>query len=368
MVDVIVCGHLCLDLIPLMDNLPAIALSTPGRLYEIGEMNLTTGGAVSNTGLALHRLGTDVRLMSTVGNDLFGDMILSFIGRNGSQLIQSIRRKPASSAYTIILSPSRMDRTLVQYAGTNATFTSDDIDYDVVAQAKIFHLGYPPLLPKLVEGNGIELERLYRRVKATGIVTSLDTSFPDPNGLSGQVDWLQLFARVLPLVDIFVPSIEEIVYMLRRADFERWHSNVNENITMRYLDELADEIFAMGNCAIVGFKLGAAGIYLRTGGIDRIGQLNGLSIKSAANANQRLWHPAFEVNANGTTGAGDAAYAGLMAALIRGMDVKAAMRWSCAVGACSVEAAHASSIPTWDVIAKRLESGWRFNDSTLRHD
>ena len=70
--EIIVSGHLCMDLIPEMAHVPLDELATPGRIFAVGPLVMSTGGAVSNTGMDLHRLGIDVRLMASVGGDPLG--------------------------------------------------------------------------------------------------------------------------------------------------------------------------------------------------------------------------------------------------------------------------------------------------------
>ncbi len=78
------------------------------------------------------------------------------------------------------------------------------------------------------------------------------------------------------------------------------------------------------------------------------------------------YHPAFAVNVAGTTGAGDAAYAGFLLAMIRGLPPSESLRWACAVGACCVEAVDAiSGIQSWNAIQVRLESGWKSLEKRL---
>ena len=48
------------------------------------------------------------------------------------------------------------------------------------------------------------------------MTTSLDMALPDPSSVAGQADWGTILKATLPYVDIFLPSIEEILYMLRR--------------------------------------------------------------------------------------------------------------------------------------------------------
>jgi sugar/nucleoside kinase (ribokinase family) len=65
-VDIVVAGHVCLDLIPRFRPPPAASLAdvmAPGKLVNVDEAAVSTGGAVSNTGLALIRLGAKTLLM-----------------------------------------------------------------------------------------------------------------------------------------------------------------------------------------------------------------------------------------------------------------------------------------------------------------
>ena len=340
-VEIVVAGHLCLDLLPEMAHVRLSDLTSPGQLFETGPMRFSTGGAVSNTGVALHRLGVDVRLMSTVGDDLIGRMIVAFLEGRDPLLAQHITtREGVPSSYTIVLSPEKVDRIFLHCTGTNAVFTSADIDYELVGHSKIFHLGYPPLLPGLITDEGTALALLFQRAKAGGTLTSLDMTLPDPNGASGQVNWRILLERTLPHVDIFIPSIEEALFMLRRDDYDRWHGQILDQLSLGYLDTFADEILHIGSTAIVGFKLGEQGIYLRTSTTERFQQFTTLPIKLSEWANQRIWHPAFVVDVVGTTGAGDSAYAGFLSAMLKGLSAQDAARWSCAVGAHNVKQCH----------------------------
>ena len=59
---------------------------------------------------------------------------------------------------------------------------ADDLDYGAIAKADMFHFGYPPLMRRIFEQDGRELQRLFRRVKETGATTSLDMAQPDSHG------------------------------------------------------------------------------------------------------------------------------------------------------------------------------------------
>lgn len=61
-------GHACLDMIP---GMISNQLPSPGTLVKTGPATIVPGGRVSNSGLALHRLGVGTRLVAQVGHDLF---------------------------------------------------------------------------------------------------------------------------------------------------------------------------------------------------------------------------------------------------------------------------------------------------------
>ncbi|MEL7235549.1 MAG: PfkB family carbohydrate kinase, partial [Chloroflexota bacterium] len=294
MVDIIVAGHICLDLLPGMDGVPLAALSNTGMLYEVDALDISTGGAVANAGVALHILGTDAGLMGKVGDDLIGRVIIATLKDRDEQLASLVKVQPGSaSSYTIALSPENADRIFLHCPGTNDTFGIDDIDFERVEDAKIFYLGYPPLLPRMHADGGDELAEIFRRVKAGGTVTALDTAQPDPHKASGQADWRSILEKTLPHVDIFVPSLEEIMFMLRRDDFDRWGGDVLDKIDADYLRILADELLSMG-VAVTGFKLSRYGFYLRvTSSAQKWRRMTLLDLPVDAWIGAEAYHPVF---------------------------------------------------------------------------
>lgn len=351
--DVVVSGHLCVDLLPRMSHIAPNALTDAGRLYEVGPMDVSTGGAVSNTGLALHRLGVRVALMSGVGDDLLGQVILGFLNDRSPELSRHIRvRKGESSSYTIVLSPENIDRVFLHCTGTNQTFSSHDIDFNVLTKARIFHLGYPPLLPRLFEQDGEELVRIYHTAHDTGVITSLDLSLPDRQAPSGQANWKGILQRTLPLVDVFVPSLDEITFMLNGVA-------ISEQGGLADLRRLANKLLDLSDAGIVGVKLSEKGVYLRAGSERAVRRLHERGIGLGIVAHTETYHPAFAVEVKGTTGAGDSAYAALLAALLRPLSLAECARWMCAVGAHNVEASDATSgIRSWEETDARMARGW----------
>ncbi len=360
MAEIIAGGHLCLDLLPRMSNVPLEGVASPGKLFEIDPLDMATGGSVSNTGLALQRLGADVGLMGTVGDDLLGRVIIAMLKDRDPALSEMVRVvEGAASSYSVLLSPGNSDRIVLHCTGTNATFDAADIDFDKFANAKIFHLGYPPILPKLIDNDGDQLTEVYRRAKATGVVTSMDMALPDPNSYAGNVNWPLILEKTLPFVDVFIPSIEEIVFMVRRADYDTWNGDVMPNIDKAYVDALANDLLALGT-AVVGVKLGEMGMTLRTtANADRLSALGKLPVDLDAWRDVDLYHPAFTVEVAGTTGAGDAAYAGFLMSLLRGLSPHEALQMAGAAGAYNIESVDATSgMRPWDETRARVQAGW----------
>lgn len=364
--DAVVAGHICLDVIP---DLSAVAgasfsqLFQPGRLVEVGPVLFSTGGPVANTGLAMQRLGMAVQLMGKVGDDLYGAAVRDLISAVDPSLADGMIVDATShTSYTIVVNPPEVDRIFLHYSGANSTFRADDVRYDLVAQSRAFHFGYPPIMASMYEAGGRELVEIFRRAKATGVTTSLDMSLPDPTSASGRADWRGILVSLLPSVDVFQPSAEEILFMLHRNRWEELRAaggDALDGFTPSLLHRLSDELLAMG-ARVVVIKLGHRGLYLRTGGQKLVAAMGrGGPAEPTAWADVELWAPAFRANEVGTTGSGDAAISGFLAALLRGLSAVDAAIMATAVGACNVEAADAlSGIRPWEATQERVAAGW----------
>jgi sugar/nucleoside kinase (ribokinase family) len=367
MIEAIVAGHLCLDIIPqFVTDLGSdlAAYLAPGRLTEVGLATFSTGGPVSNAGINLHRLGIRTRLMGKVGDDLLGQAIINIVSSYSPDLAQGMVVVPGeASSYTLVIDPPGVDRLFLHYPGTNHTFSVEDIRYDLLAEARLFHFGYPPLMTRMYADGGHELAEMCQRAKETGVMTSLDLAMPDPAGPSGQADWQLILDRTLPYVDLFLPSVEELLFMLRRDRFDQLTAqvgaaNVLGTLAAEEIISLADEALAMG-AKVVLLKMGTRGLYLRTAPtLTELGR--GAPTDLAAWANRQLWAPCFQPDVVvSTVGTGDAAIAGFLAAVLRDISSPLALNIAVATGACCVEVAGAlGGIKDWEETLARIEAGW----------
>jgi len=365
---VVVAGNIVLDIIPRLGprGRGMKALFVPGRAALVGPATMALGGAVVNTGLALHRLGLPVRLLGKIGDDLFGRAVLERLREYGPALVDTvIVAQGAHSSYTVVINPPGEDRFFLHYPGANDAFGADEVSDEALAGAGLFHFGYPPAMRRMYADGGRELEALYRRVKARGLATSLDMALPDPESDAGRVAWLPLLARVLPCVDLFLPSLAETLFALDRGRFERMERGGGpaEAIVQAdgaLLGELAERLLELG-VAVVGLKLGDQGLYVRTTkAAGRLSPLESAGLQEPGGWRGReLLAPCFQVDVAGTTGAGDCTIAGFLAGLLGGCSLEAAMTAAVAVGACSVERADATRhMPTWAAVQARVRSGW----------
>jgi sugar/nucleoside kinase (ribokinase family) len=373
---IVVAGHTCIDVIPTLpaglENLASVL--APGQMLNVGPMVISTGGSVSNTGLALYRLGTPVRLVGKLGDDVIGRITMDMFRHHNPSLAEYlVVSKGEESSYTAILSAPGVNRTFMHYSGPNDTFCTADIPDSALKGATMFHFGYPSLMRKMYEDGGQELAKLMHHAKEHNLVTSLDVSLPDPATESGKADWREILTRTLPFTDIFLPNVEETLYMLDREQYECAKSRADEEAwaDADTLDKLALELLGMG-AVIIGIKLGADGLFLRTTkDRDRLSQLTTrLPVKKSDWANRQLVAPTFQVNLVGTTGAGDCAVAGFLTGLFHGLSAESTLISAVAVGASNVEAMDAiSGVPTWDTVQKRIRNGWVRLDTKLpMHD
>lgn len=358
--EIIVAGHVCLDLIPEFPADTNSNLTKPGKLLTIGPAHYSTGGVVSNVGIALHKLGLTPRLIGKVGNDLFGRTIIEYFQSFAAVLPQNIIvSSEDSTSYTIVVNPPGRDRTFWHHPGCNDSFGVDDIDMRKLHGAHLFHFGYPPIMKRLYTNDGAELVALFRKVKKAGLITSLDMASVDPNSPAGKVNWNKILDDLLPFVDIFLPSLDEILFMTDPHFFQRISQPATEPTTIlneTLLQNISGNLIRRG-AAIVGLKLGSDGFYLRTASDSR--RLALLTQNASDWTRRELLSPCFQVKERGTTGSGDCTIAGFLAGFIKGLSPEQTVNSAVGAGACNVEALDATSgIPDWNTLQDRINSGW----------
>lgn len=366
LLDVVVAGHICLDIIPGFERRGkeiAGEIFVPGKLVNIGEASIATGGVVSNTALSLLKLGTKVGFICKVGDDLFGDAIIRHIG-NYTDDISGIKKvRGQNSSYSIVIAPPGVDRIIFHNPGTNNTFGFEDINFELVRNSKIFHLGYPPLLKRLYSNGGRELVRIFEKAKSTGATTSLDMSLPDPLSESGQVDWESILAQLMSYVDIFLPSIEEAIFMVNRDRYDMLKRESDKGplidmFTAEDLNETSEKLLKFG-AKILVLKCSHRGTYIRTGNRKVLGNIVFERPDNLDNwAGRELWAPSYHVKQIASAvGSGDCSIAGFLVAFLKGESIEVTIKCANAGGAHNLRAMDSvSGIGTWDEIKSMVKN------------
>jgi sugar/nucleoside kinase (ribokinase family) len=339
-VDAVVAGHICLDIIP---SLPGEVQIEPGKLVEAGPVAMSSGGAVSNTGLALAKLGLGTRLLGKVGDDLFGRAILGRLGPLGADMLVS---PGEATSYTMVINLSGRDRSFLHAPGCNNSFSARDVPDRLLAETRHFHFGYPTLMAGMFRNDGEEMVSLFRRAKSHGATTSLDVSLPDLDSAAGQCDWKQILQRTLPYVDLFVPNSQELHFMLDRPGYLRG--------APLQIKALAGEAIRLG-AHVVGVKAGSDGLFIYAA--DRFAA-PGRALPETWQ-DSHVHQPCFPVEVEGTTGAGDATVAGLLAGMLWNMSPQDAARVACGTGAFCCEQPDATGgLPTRAQLEARFAGEW----------
>lgn len=365
-----VAGLICADLFP--QSPPEItatnlaSLVEPGSLHLFGPMDFATGGAVPNTGLGLDQLGFPARLIGKVGDDWLGQVTLGKIqdsARGNPDITRFIRTDndpKTGSAYSVVGCVPGIDRWFHHCPGPNETFGANDVPFADMAETLILHFGYPPLMKRMWQNNGDELESMFRQARRQGIITSLDMANPHPSSEAFRADWHRIYIQVLPYVSIFLPSFDELLAtLLPVIELETVRQLMGQGIAP-ILSHLSQILILLGT-PIVVIKYGENGLYLRTSPkqeqLATLGWNQVLDVQSWADV--ELLVPCLQVTPVGTTGAGDTTIAGFLAGQSRGLDPAAVMRMAAGTGACCVEQMDAiSGIRLWEEINQRIKAGW----------
>lgn len=364
-----VAGHICLDITPAFpegtDRLADPAqLLKPGKLIQVKSPDVHTGGAVANTGLAMKKLGADVRLVGKVGNDTFGGLVKRILNEHdaGADLIMD---ENCSTSYSIVLAIPGTDRIFLHDPGANDTFTGKEISDDALQDIDLFHFGYPTLMKCMYEDGGNHLSGMFQHIKEKDIVTSLDMAAIDPKSKAGAVDWKTVLQKVLPFVDFFVPSFEELCFMLDRQRLNELSAKAGKGDITDVLDidtdvrPLSRVCHEMG-AKVVVIKCGAPGLFISAA--PEVGELcRKLFLHEDRWKGFSHFQQSFSVpQVVSATGAGDVSIAALLTSVLSGSDPMTAVENACACGAlCCMSYDAISNLKPIQEVRRLIDKGWK---------
>lgn len=310
-----VAGNMIVDKIKVISAYPA-----RHELTKIISITDSFGGAVCNTGMDLARLDPSlpVKAIGVVGDDEDGENILRTLTGHKNMDVSGVIRR-GKNAFTDVLSEADGGaRTFLYYSGSCDDFGVDDVDIDKL-DCDIFHIGYILLLSALDAPDaeyGTKMARLLARVKAKGILTSVDV-------VSETGDrYKKLVPPSLKYADFFIVNEIEAG---NTVGLELCDSN------KRVIPELAREAL----------------LRLRSMGVARWAVIHAPEGAWGMDATETLaYSPSVrlpEGYVRGTVGAGDAFCAGALYAAYMGLPLHEGLRYGNASAACSL-----GGVSGWD--------------------
>jgi sugar/nucleoside kinase (ribokinase family) len=361
---IVAAGNVCLDITPVFEQVSKMDMSQiflPGKLIGVGPAQMHAGGSISNTGLAFRYFGSEVTVMAKVGMDNFGKTILDMVDK--VDVCNEIRIcEECDTSYTIVMAPPGIDRIFFHCPGANDTFGYDDIDFDIVEQADLFHFGYPTIMRKLYE-NPQELVAIFKKAKEIHTYTSLDLAAITEDAEAASTDWCAVFRELLPYVDYFVPSAEELCFLIDRPRYKEWLKRAAGRDVTEVLDWKTDirplaDMLMQWDAKIVLIKCGTPGMYLRT-----------RRMEGARTPEKKAWDDVeiFERSYKAekfcsATGAGDVSIAAFLTAALNGYIPQRCLQLATGAGACCVTDYDAlGGLIPFDKMIEKIDCGWEKN-------
>jgi sugar/nucleoside kinase (ribokinase family) len=262
----------------------------------VDSISLVVGGSAAITAVAAARLGLRVAIVAAIGADPAGEFMLGRLAVEGVDTAGLVTRPGEVTGMSIALSHGS-DRAILTATGAMTSLAADDVSPGLLGRVRHVHVSSYFLLEHSL---GPGLAGLFAAAHQCGAATSLDTNW-DPSGRWGG----EQLRGVLAHTDVLFPNEEE-ARLLAGA------STVGD--AMRVLSAGGPKVVA---------KLGGSGAICVDGQLSQ-------------------WiHPPSGLTGEfvDATGAGDCFNAGVIAGLLAGMRLSAAVGLGCATGSASTRGA-----------------------------
>ncbi len=296
---VTVFGSFVVDLMGRTPHLPAPGETVKGSFFQRG-----AGGKGFNQGIAAHKAGGNVVMITKLGRDSMAEVALNTmeeIGLSKDYLFYS--DEVATGTALIFVDEKTSQNEIVIVPGACSTITDDDI---ACVAEQIRDSAYVLLQ---LEVNQEANEKVARLAKENGVRLIINT------------------APYQPVTDEFLKD----AYLVTPNEVEAEELTGISVNDLKSADKAAQVFFDKGVQNVL-ITLGSRGVYVNSNGRSEI-------------------LPSFRVKAIDTTGAGDAFNGGLLTALSEGKDIWEAARFANALAALSVQRlGTTSSMPTREEI------------------
>ena len=197
----------------------------------------------------------------------------------------------------------------------------------------------------------------------------MDLAAIDPSSEAAQQNWEEILRQVLPYVDFFVPSIEELCMMIAPETYAKWLERANGSdvtgiLSLSDILPLAEKLRSMGARNFL-IKCGAPGLYYDMADAEvqkELEEKSGLHFLDWAGKSgfEKSYTPEQVLSG---TGAGDTTIAAFLSALLQGYDLETCLHLASATGASCVAAYDAlSGIKPFAEQLEHIQNGWEKQD------
>lgn len=293
------------------------AQPTP-HLPGAGEVGLTDriaffpGGNALNTAVALRKLGETVSFVGSLGDDSFGDLLMSQLEKIGLD-VRGVRREAGTATpTTLIYRAEGEDRRFLHMLGGGERFTGERVPAELIPAGGVLLVGG---YLKLRGWNDEALRQTVRTARARQSKVVLNVCIPQGSAIDAE-----RCLGLLPEVDVFLP---------------------NEDEARLITGQTRPEVQARA---------------LRRAGVRWAVITRGERGLVADDGKQLVRMGVFSVPMVDPSGCGDCFTAGLIAALLRGWDGVDALKCASAVGALGATALGCTSgVPPFTEVERFLK-------------
>ncbi len=282
---VTVFGSFVVDLMARTPHLPVPGETVKGSLFKQG-----AGGKGFNQGIAAHKAGADIAMITKLGRDSMGQVALDAMDSVGMPKDYLFFHDEIATGIALItVDENTSQNEIVIVPGACSTITEEDIER---VKPRILESSYVLLQ---LEVNQDANEKVAKLAKENGVRVIINT------------------APYQPITDEFLRG----TYLVTPNEVEAEELTGVPVTDLESADRAAKVFFEKGVENVL-ITLGSRGVYINTEGRSEI-------------------VPAYRVKAIDTTGAGDAFNGGLLAALAEGKSLHDAARFANALAAISVQ-------------------------------
>lgn len=271
------------------------------------------GGNALNAAVALQRLGVPVSFVGAVGDDPFGDLLLSQLERIGLSLRSVRRERGRTTPATLVYREDGEDRRFIHALGDAGLLTGTDVPLELVPEGGVVLVG--GYLKSAEWSDGVLLDIL-RHAESRGSSTVLNVCIPR----QGKVESNRCL-RLLRHVDVFLPNEDEARALTGETDAAA-----------------QARVFREAGADLAIITRGAQGLY-------------------ADDGRQAIRMGAYSVPVVDPSGCGDCFAGGIAAALLRKWETVRLLAFASAVGAFSATALGCTSgVPRLEEVERFVEA------------